>query len=67
MSKYEPIQGIFSNVWLTAVQDSKWCFRLDNFLGHNQMAKMKFWMYDSDDIADVKTKTWTEKPVAMAD
>ena len=30
---FKIVRGVFQTVWLTAIMDSKFCYRLDNFLG----------------------------------
>ena len=40
---------------MTAVNDGKFCWRLDNFLG-NLMTKMEFWDYEDTGASEVKAK-----------
>ena len=39
---FEIVSGVFQTVWLTAIMDSKFCYRLDNFLGPSWTDKMFF-------------------------
>ena len=39
---FEILTGVFRSVWLTAVKDSTFCYRLDNFLGPSRTSKMHF-------------------------
>ena len=62
----ELINGVFRSVWLTAVLDSKICYRLDNFLGPAHQKKMRFWDYKADGKSDVKGKSWVSTMVAKS-
>ena len=42
-------------IYLTAVNDGKFCWRLDNFLG-DLMTKMEFWDYEDTGASEVKAK-----------
>ena len=65
ITSIEAMHGFFVNIWLTAVRDSKWVWRLDNFLGPRYKSKMFFWDYSDDDFkSDVKKKTWLGAEVA---
>ena len=39
---FEILTGVFRSVWLTAVKDSTFCYRLDNFLGPSRTSKIHF-------------------------
>ena len=39
---FEIVRGVFQTVWLTAIMDSKFCYRLDNFLGPSWTDKLFF-------------------------
>ena len=58
------MKGFFADIWLTGVQDSKMCWRLDNFLGPSYIAKMTFWDYIAGGKSDVKLKKFVLNPVA---
>ena len=58
------MKGISAKIYLTAVMDSKICWRLDNFLGAQYVKFMNFWEYE-ESTADVKKKVYKTKRVAL--
>ena len=54
------------SLWLTAVQDSKMCWRLDNFLGCKYTADMVFWDREEGAKSDVKKKALFKAPVVFS-
>ena len=63
----EAMHGFFVKIWLTAVRDSKWVWRLDNFLGPRYTSKMFFQDYSEEDFkSDVKQKSWLGAEVARS-
>ena len=56
---------VIVHIYLTAIKDSKWVYRLDNFLGPEYTSKMFFWDYnDINIVADVRKKSWVGAVVA---
>ena len=47
----EIVKGKFLTVYLTAVRDSKFVWRIDNFLGASYRKFMQFWDYEDTEAA----------------
>ena len=60
----EVVKGFFADIWLTAILDSKMCWRLDNFLGPSYITEMTFQDYIAGGKSDVKRKKFVLNPVA---
>ena len=65
-SNIEVLSGVRCNIWLTSVMDSKFCKRLDNFLGPRYQKEMQFWEYKDTGESEVKEKGLFERSVPMA-
>ena len=65
-SSLDILNGLSTPLYLTAVQDSKICWRIDNFLGSFYKVPMRFWDYEEDEQsqANVKRKKYVESSVA---
>ena len=65
-SSLDILNSLSIPLYLTAVQDSKICWRIDNFLGAFYKVPMSFWDYEEDEKsqANVKRKKYVESSVA---
>lgn len=55
---------LWTTIFLTAVQDGRICWRLDNFIG-NRLTEMGFWDYEDTAKSDAKEKKWKKNNVAQ--
>ena len=59
------MKNIKTKIFLTAVVDSKICWRVDNFLGSQYRINMEFWDYVDSADSDTKKKSWVKNEVAL--
>ena len=60
------MEDLTLHLCLTAVQDSKICWRIDNYFGPEYKALMRFWDREEEKFADVMKKSWFTNEVALS-